>query len=100
VLSNGLDCSRNPHHHYNVVSAAGDVSRRSAKRFQEPQKLTLLLVNSLTILNGHPQVQVLSGAFENALAESESTLLSSRGVWEHLEVLRITSEVVQNVCKD
>jgi hypothetical protein len=30
---------------------------------------------------------VLSGASGNALAESESTLLSSRGVWEHLEDL-------------
>jgi len=36
---------------------------------------------------------VLSGALENALAESESTFLSSRGAWEHLEVLRSTDEV-------
>jgi len=35
---------------------------------------------------------VLSGAPENALAQSESTLRSSRGAWEHLEVLRSTGE--------
>jgi len=35
---------------------------------------------------------VLSGARENALAESESTLQSFRGGWEHLEVLGSTGE--------
>jgi len=35
---------------------------------------------------------VLSGEPENALAEFESTELSSRGRWEHLEVLRRTGE--------
>jgi hypothetical protein len=40
---------------------------------------------------------MLSGAPENALAESESTLLSSRGAWEHLEVLRSTGEVDRSV---
>ena len=43
---------------------------------------------------------MLSVAPENALAESESTLLSSRGVWEHLEVLRCTGEVARSVWED
>jgi len=43
---------------------------------------------------------VLSGAPETALGESESTLLSSRGVWEHLEVLRETAEVARGVWED
>jgi len=37
-------------------------------------------------------MQVLSGAHENALAESQSTLQSSRGGWENLEVLRSTGK--------
>ena len=43
---------------------------------------------------------MLSGAPESALTESESTLLSSSGVWEHLEVLRSTGEVARSVCDD
>jgi hypothetical protein len=43
---------------------------------------------------------VLSGAPENALAESESTLLSSRGAWEHLELLGSTGEVNRSVWED
>jgi hypothetical protein len=42
-------------------------------------------------------MQVLAGASENALAECVSTLLSSRGVWEYLEVLRSTGDVVRRV---
>jgi len=44
-------------------------------------------------------MQVLSGALEKALAESESTLQSSRGAWEHLEVLGSTGEGYQSVCE-
>jgi hypothetical protein len=40
---------------------------------------------------------MLSGVPDNAFAESESTLLSSRGVWEHLEVLRSSGVVAQSV---
>jgi hypothetical protein len=40
---------------------------------------------------------VLSGAPENALAESESTLLRSRGAWEHLELLGSTGDVYRSV---
>ena len=36
----------------------------------------------------------------NALVESGSTLLSSRGVWEHLEVLGSTGEVARSVWED
>jgi hypothetical protein len=43
---------------------------------------------------------MLSGAPENALGESESTSLGSRGVWEHLEVLRSTGEVARSVWED
>jgi hypothetical protein len=42
---------------------------------------------SRSILNAPRSLQVLSGARENAPAESESTLQSSSGGWEHLEVL-------------
>jgi len=42
-------------------------------------------------------VQVLSEAPVNTLAESESTLHSSGGGWEHLEVLRSTSESYRSV---
>ena len=40
---------------------------------------------------------MLSGAPENALAESESTLLSSRGAWDHLELLGSTGAVYGSV---
>jgi len=40
---------------------------------------------------------VLSGAPDNALAESESTLHSSRAVWEYPEVLGSTGEVARSV---
>ena len=40
---------------------------------------------------------MLSGVPENAPAESERTLLSSRGAWEHLELLGSTGEVYRSV---
>jgi len=40
-----------------------------------------------------PSLQILSEACENALAESESTLQSSRVGWEHLGLLRSTADV-------
>jgi hypothetical protein len=40
------------------------------------------------------------GAPENALAELESTLLCSRTMWKHLEVLRSTGEIAQSVWED
>ena len=83
-----------------AVSAALEVSCSAAQRSQELQNLTIIYVKSHSILNAPPQLQVLSGAPENALAESESTLLISRGVWEHLEVLRSTGEVAQSVWED
>jgi len=80
-----------------VVRIWHQVSRRAAQRSQLLQNLTILQVNSCSILNAPPSLQVLLGAPENALAESESTLLSSRGAWEHLEVLRSTGEVDRSV---
>jgi len=73
------------------------VSRRAAQRSQLLHTLTILQVNSCSILNAPLSLQVLSGVPENALAESKSTVLSSRGTWEHLEVLRSTGEVDQSV---
>jgi hypothetical protein len=42
---------------------------------------------------------VLSGALENALAESESTLHCSVEGKKHLEVLRSTDKAARSVCK-
>ena len=47
---------------------------------------------SSSILNIPPSLQVLSEAPENDLEESEITLQSSSGAWEHLEELRRTGE--------
>jgi len=77
-----------------------EVSQSTAQRSQELQYLTILEVKSRSILDAASYLQVLSGALDNALAESESTLLSSRGVWEHLQVLRSTGEVAQSVWED
>ena len=43
-----------------------------------------------TILNAPPSLEVVSGAHENAVAQSESTSPSSRGGWDHLEVFNST----------
>jgi len=66
-----------------AASASLEVSRRSAQSSQDLQHLT-----------------ILHGAPVNALAESESILHSSRGVWEHLEVFRSTGEVARSVWED
>ena len=66
------------------------VSRRPEQRSPQLQRLTILIVNSRSILNAPPSLQVLSGARENALAQSEIILQSSRGsgsLWNHLEGL-------------
>jgi hypothetical protein len=73
------------------------VSRRPAQRSPQLQYLTILIVKFRSILNAPPSLQVFSGARENALAESESTFQSSRGGWEHLEVLRSTGEGYRSV---
>ena len=75
-----------------AVRIRHQVSRRAAQRSHLVQYLTFLQVTACSILNAPPSLQVHLGAPENALAESENTLLSSRGAWEHLEVLRSTSE--------
>jgi len=74
------------------VSAALEVFPRPGQRSQQLQNLTILIVKSRSFLNAPPSLQVLSGACENALAESESTLQISRAGWEHLEVLGSTGE--------
>jgi hypothetical protein len=73
------------------------VSPRPAQRSPQPQKLTILIVTSCSIVNAPPTLQLLSGVIENSLAESECTLQSSRGGWEHLEVLRSTGEAYRSV---
>ena len=79
------------------VSAALEVSSRPAQRSQLIQNLTILIVKSRSILNAPPSLQVLSEEPENALAQSQSILQSSRGGWEHLEVLRSSGEGYRSV---
>jgi len=79
------------------VGIRNQVSRRPAQRSPQLQNLNILIVKSRSILNAPPSLQVLSGARENALAQSESILQSSRWGWEHLEVLRSTGEGYRSV---
>jgi hypothetical protein len=74
------------------VLATFEVSRGAAQRSQQLQHLTVEIVKLQGILNAPPSLQVVSGARENALAESESTLQSSRAGWEHLDVLTSTGK--------
>jgi hypothetical protein len=80
-----------------IVRIWHQVSHRAVQRSQLLQPLTILQVNSCSILNAPPSLQVHLGAPENALTESETTLLSSRGAWEHLEVHRSTGKVDRSV---
>jgi len=73
------------------------VSHRPAQRSPLLQNLAILIVISRSILNTPPSLQVLSGACDDALAQSESILQSSRGGWEHLEVLRSTRKGYRSV---
>jgi hypothetical protein len=79
------------------VRIQNQVSRSPAQRSPQLQNLTILIVKSCSVLNAPPSLQVLSGARENALAQSKSILQSSRGGWEHLEVLRSTGEGYRSV---
>jgi len=79
------------------VLAALASSCGPAQRSQQLQNLTILTVKFRSILNAPPSLQVLSGPRENAPAESENTLQSSMGGWEHLEVLRRTGEGYRSV---
>ena len=60
------------------------VSHRAAPGSQLLQYWPILIVKSRSVLNAPLSLQVLPEAPGNALAESESTLQSSRGAWEHL----------------
>jgi len=79
------------------VRIRNQVSCRPVQRSPQLQNLTILTVKSPSILNAPPSPQVLSGARENALAQSQSILQSSRGGWKHLEVLKSTGEGYQSV---
>jgi len=70
------------------------------QRFQELHTSIILYVKSHSIPSAAPLLPVLTGGPENAVAESDSTLLSCRGVWEHLQVCRRTGEVAQSVWED
>jgi hypothetical protein len=74
-------------------SAALEVSHRPVQRSQVLQYLTILSVKTFSILNAPPYLLKLSGAPSGALAESEGTLLSSRGAWKHLEIFGSNVEV-------
>jgi hypothetical protein len=74
------------------VSAALKCCHKPAQRSQRPQHLTIAIFKFQCILNALPSLQVLSGAPENAIAESESTLRSSKGAWVYLEVFRSNPE--------
>jgi hypothetical protein len=74
--------------------------RRGLKLLSKSQllrNLSILFFKSHSILNAPLSLQVLSGAPENALSESESTLLTSSGAWEHLQSLGSTGEVYRSV---
>jgi len=75
------------------VSAAFVVSCRPARWSQVILNFIILEVKYRRILSAPPYNQVLPSAAENALAESERTLLSSRGACEHLDVHRCTGKV-------
>jgi len=79
------------------VRIGNQVSCRPAQRSPQLQNMTMLIVKFCSILNAPPSLQVFSGARENALAESESTLQSSRGGCGHLEVLESTGEGYRSV---
>jgi hypothetical protein len=96
-LRRGLSCSQGLPQTCPVVSAARNVFPRPAPRSHLLQHLIILIVKSRSILNTPPQLQMLSGAPENALAESDSTFQSSRWAWKHLEVLRSAGEGYRSV---
>jgi hypothetical protein len=71
--------------------------RKPVQRSQVLANLTIEYVKSRSILNAPPELLVLSGSPENALAESEGTMFSSRGAWEHLELRGSTGAVYGSV---
>jgi len=75
------------------VSAALNVSRRPAQRSQLQLIVSILSVKSRSLLTACPLLQVGSGQLRNAQAQSESSLLSSRRAWEHVEVFLNTCQV-------
>jgi len=89
-------CSRSLLQSCAAFSSALEVFHWSVLRSEELKNLSILLVKFCCLLNVPSYQQVLSEASENALLESESTLLIFRGVWEHLEVHGPTCEVAQS----
>jgi len=90
------------------------VSRTAAQQSRLPSKYPAELCSRLSLsrsvllicaeVSGVPtfdySLSQISKHPENALVESEGTVQSSRGVWEHLEVLRSTGEVTLSVWED
>ena len=79
------------------VLAVFEVSGRPAQWTSQLKNLSILIFKFCSILNAPPSVQVFSIECETTLVESESTLQSSRGGWEHLEALQSTGEGYQSV---
>lgn len=78
------------------ASADLEVSHRPVQRFQQPKNLTILYIKYCNILNILSQLPVVSGEYENSFAVSETTFLSFRRAWEHLELLHSTGQVNQS----
>jgi hypothetical protein len=81
-------------------STSLDISRRSVQGSQELQKLIIFEVKLHSIQNTPPELQVISAAPEHACAASGSTVVSSRGVWEHPEKLQSTGVGARCVWED
>jgi len=73
------------------------VSHRAAQRSQLLSKSPTDLHSGLSWSVSWPSCKSNIGASEWALAEFQSTLLSSRGAWEPLELLRSTGKVDQSI---
>jgi len=80
-----------------VVTAPLEVSHSGGQRSQFVSK------SPADLRSGRRSSKIWLSSMEHpeyALVESESTLLSSRGVWERLEVLRSTGDVARHVWED
>jgi hypothetical protein len=100
ALGSGFGCTKIIPQSWAAVSASLTVSHWCAQRSLKLQELTILGVKSHSMLNAPLYLQVLVGTPANALAESERTLQSFRGDWEHLEVPTSTGAVAWCVWVD
>jgi hypothetical protein len=73
------------------------VFRRACAEVSAAPKFDCLNSQCCSILNAPPILQVLSGAPENALAETKSTVQSARVAGEHLTLLSRTADGYRSV---